>query len=622
MSVAGQDTKSEALAPQLTAVEQEENEEGLIKGDPLANPQCGNNSIGSHTGEVQVPPGGASGGQNSAYGGRELAENGSTEGNEQGELEAHTPRDPRDPRRRPGREDRNGTHKEHQGNGDYTPSAGEKGGTKECVGDQKMAAERAEGNAAGDGDGNARAPGEGSQVTDGTGGRNSSSRSPPDGSSDPRELVRYDQDEQELPERRGRRRGRDGRDEREEWRDEREPEPGAKRARNSDCCYRCGGRDHVVIACTSTERDAYSNTSLPLCWRCDGRGHAPDNCPTVVNANPCYRCRQPGHFARDCPYDEPPPAHDPRRPAGHPQGGHRADDGGMGGMPQAPQQVVGNPQAEALSAHVNAAAQMYGYTPAQMYAAMGLAGGFPQAAAWGQAGGWGGGGYGGNGGYAGAMQGGQTSMQGGMQGMHGGAVGGMQSGIQEGMQGMHGSAQAGMYHGSGGYSGGGGYPDGGGGDYHDDRGVDSYRESYRDGGGADYRNSSRGGYRDSAGEDYRDSGRGGYRNGGGRGYSGYREERRNYREERPSYRDGGGRNRGGGRGRREPDTSVGKCFRCGEDGHWTRDCPRRPVNSDPDGCYKCGKPGHKSRDCTACYNCGEDGHRAADCRRPRQAAAF
>ncbi|XP_015786368.1 probable ATP-dependent RNA helicase vasa-like [Tetranychus urticae] len=86
---------------------------------------------------------------------------------------------------------------------------------------------------------------------------------------------------------------------------------------------------------------------------------------------------------------------------------------------------------------------------------------------------------------------------------------------------------------------------------------------------------------------------------------------------------GGGSSRGGG----------GKgCFKCGEDGHMSRECPTgggspRGGGGGGRGCFKCGEDGHMSRDCPSgggsprggggggkgCFKCGEDGHMSRDC---------
>jgi probable ATP-dependent RNA helicase DDX4 len=59
------------------------------------------------------------------------------------------------------------------------------------------------------------------------------------------------------------------------------------------------------------------------------------------------------------------------------------------------------------------------------------------------------------------------------------------------------------------------------------------------------------------------------------------------------------------------------CRICGEEGHFSRECPSKPPGSD--NCRKCGEEGHMARDCTlpdTCRRCKEEGHMAAECSLP------
>ncbi|KAD7479995.1 hypothetical protein E3N88_03131 [Mikania micrantha] len=80
---------------------------------------------------------------------------------------------------------------------------------------------------------------------------------------------------------------------------------------------------------------------------------------------------------------------------------------------------------------------------------------------------------------------------------------------------------------------------------------------------------------------------------------------------------GGGGSGGGGGGR--------SCYKCGESGHMSRECPQGGGGGGGGSgrsCYKCGESGHMSRECPQgggggggrnCFKCGESGHMSREC---------
>nr|BAB12217.1 vasa homolog [Ciona savignyi] len=87
---------------------------------------------------------------------------------------------------------------------------------------------------------------------------------------------------------------------------------------------------------------------------------------------------------------------------------------------------------------------------------------------------------------------------------------------------------------------------------------------------------------------------------------------------------GFGSSSGGGFGDTRGSSRSKGCFKCGEEGHMSRECPQGGGGSRGKGCFKCGEEGHMSRECPkgggggggggrGCFKCGEEGHMSREC---------